>query len=114
METCQCWVCDGWYPNNQSHDEIACFTSRCKLLANQYGEPFAKPDLAKVRELTNEFCELEGNSSGGSLHIVLDDGNTEGHHVEWCRERARENRDEAGFWLAQLLLMLTDEERVAL
>ncbi len=51
-----------------------------------------------------------GNLSGGSLHIVLDDGNTARGHVEWCRDYARGCLDADGFDLAEDLLELTDAE----
>lgn len=33
-------------------------------------------------ELIKEIYKLY--PSGGALHIVLDDGNFEDHHIEWC------------------------------
>jgi hypothetical protein len=28
------------------------------------------------------------DSVGGALHIVLDDGNTESHHIQWCLDNS--------------------------
>lgn len=28
------------------------------------------------------------HSAGGALHIVLDDGNTESHHIQWCLDNS--------------------------
>lgn len=28
------------------------------------------------------------HTAGGALHIVLDDGNTETHHIRWCLENS--------------------------
>jgi hypothetical protein len=30
----------------------------------------------------------KNHKSGGALHIVLDDGNTESHHIRWCLENS--------------------------
>lgn len=49
-------------------------------------------------------------SSGGSLHIVTDDGNVEREHIEFCETYASERGDVAGVALAKLLLMLSEDE----
>ena len=58
---------------------------------------------------------------GGGLHIVLDDGNVEDHHIQWCIEEAIPDYpwvDEIGqracIECARLLLKtpLTDRERI--
>lgn len=51
------------------------------------------------------------NPTGGSLHIVLDNGNYERNHVEFCRQYAVDHNDEDGVKLADALLTLTDTER---
>lgn len=57
------------------------------------------------------YYQKEGNSAGGSLHIVLDDGNTEDCHVEYCLNCAKEKEDADGVILAEQLLLLSAEER---
>ena len=54
---------------------------------------------------------LRENLTGGSLHIVLDDGNTEDDHVKWCEEHAIKEGDPAGAFLARALLLLPEDER---
>lgn len=41
----------------------------------------------QVLELYDVIAQIyERNGVGGALHIVLDDGNTEDHHIIWCVE----------------------------
>ena len=74
-----------------------------------------KPDLGRP-QLTPELYErfaayLDKNPTWGSLHIVLDDGNLETHHVEFCVEWARKKGDAEGAALAEILLAMTVAQR---
>jgi hypothetical protein len=41
----------------------------------------------QVLELYDVIAQIYArNGVGGALHIVLDDGNTEDHHIKWCIE----------------------------
>lgn len=51
------------------------------------------------------------NASGGSLHIVLDDGNTETEHVEFCLQYAKDHNDPEGVALSELLLRASLTQR---
>jgi hypothetical protein len=64
-----------------------------------------------IDEMVREYCDKEGNSTGGYLHIVLDDGNTEADHVLWCLREAEKAGDADGVALAEQLLMLDQDER---
>lgn len=55
---------------------------------------------------------LEKNPAGGSLHIVLDDGNVEDSHVEFCIEYARQNGDIEGNRLGKILLGKSKSQRL--
>lgn len=68
------------------------------------------PTEADIDRLTEEFYKLDGNGAGGSLHVVLDDGNWERDCVEFCRKWAVDRNDIAGERFADLLLTLTDEQ----
>lgn len=70
-----------------------------------------RPTIAFMRGIIGAFYELPGNTCGGSLHIVLDDFNTEDEHVEWCRNHAQEKGDVDGVYLAELLQKFTEQER---
>lgn len=68
-----------------------------------------------IRDLIAEFYEMPGNGVGGSLHIVLDDGNHRREDVEFCLNYAIEEKDEDGEALCRALLRLPDDVyRIAL
>lgn len=52
-------------------------------------------DVERVNLLVDILYNDLGEGSGGLLHIVLDDGNLEDHHILWCKEECnkRENWD---------------------
>jgi len=65
------------------------------------------------------ICEIyKQHSGGGALHIVLDDGNTEDRHIQWCIDNAILNNgfcttEEEPIYLecAQRLLKMTERQR---
>lgn len=61
--------------------------------------------------MARDYYKLPGNWCGGSLHIVLDDGNLETCHVQFCLDHAEEHGDEKGVKLAKALLELTEDQR---
>lgn len=69
-------------------------------------------DLLSLVRAYYDMPDPEGfpNSAGGSLHIVLEDGNTDRDSVESCKGYAAENDDPAGVFLATAILLLPDEE----
>ncbi len=70
-----------------------------------------KLTVPDVLPLVREYYNKEGNGVGGSLHIVLDDGNTENRHVAFCINYARECGDEDGVKLGELLLKMSRTQR---
>lgn len=70
-----------------------------------------RPTIPKVLPLVKVYYAKPGNGTGGSLHIVLEDGNVETSHVQWCLERAQEQGDEDGVALARLLLRMSRTQR---
>jgi hypothetical protein len=70
-----------------------------------------KPTIPEVAPVIAAYVKKPGNDMGGSLHIVLDDGNIESHHVEFCRNYARDQGDEDGEKLAELLLQMSASQR---
>lgn len=62
-------------------------------------------------EAAKTFYELPGNSCGGALHIVLDDGNIEDDCIEFCRRHCETQSDGFGVLLCDALLALTERER---
>lgn len=73
--------------------------------------PHPKALLPPVVELCNEYLAMPGNGSGGSLHIVLDDGNLQDHHIQYCRDFASDRGDWRGAVLADKILALTRSQR---
>ena len=51
------------------------------------------------------------NCSGGSLHIVVDDGNLDDNNIEYCIEWANNENDVAGFIIGTLLLKMNMRQR---
>lgn len=51
------------------------------------------------------------NPSGGSLHIVLDDGNTEDSNLDFCILYALEEGDYSAVVIGGFLLAMTEDER---
>ena len=73
-----------------------------------------KPTVPEVLPLINEYYEKDGNCAGGTLHVVLDDGNIETIFVKHAVEYARENNDEDGEKLGELLLKMSYTQRYKL
>ena len=68
-----------------------------------------KPTIPDVLPLVLEY--YQDNLAGGSLHIVLDDGNVDDEDVETCIKWARENNDERGEILGRVLLRMSRTQR---
>lgn len=67
----------------------------------------------QVLELYDVIAQIYARDGvGGALHIVLDDGNTEDHHIKWCVEELMKARhypdDEQRLYLrcAELLMLV--------
>lgn len=71
----------------------------------------AKPTIAEVIPLVRSYRDLPGNGTGGSLHIVLDDGNIKDSDVKWCIKHAAEEGDEIGSVIGSLLLQMSKTQR---
>ena len=74
----------------------------------------SRPAVPDVEPLVRAYYALPGNDMGGSLHIVLEDGNVADHHVMSCIDFARERVDEDGMWLARVLLTMSRTQRLKL
>lgn len=74
-----------------------------------------KPTREMLQAIVRAYYRLKPeNVCGGSLHIVLDDGNYDDHSVEFCRKYAAEQGDTDGVWLASVLQTLNVQERIEL
>jgi hypothetical protein len=71
-------------------------------------------DYYDGRDLPEEEWESNGGPgrpTGGSLHIVLDDGNVDDRSVWFCYGYAAALNDEPGVAIARALIPLTEDER---
>jgi hypothetical protein len=74
-------------------------------------KPRERPTVPDVLPLAYAYYEKPGNSAGGSLHSVLDDGNLEEHHVLSAFDRAAVRGDLDGCVLATMMLAMTGTQR---
>jgi hypothetical protein len=70
-----------------------------------------KPTVPEVLPLVRAYYEKPGNSVGGNLHIVLEDGNVDDSHVRACLEWAQAAGDADAVALATLLLRMSRTQR---
>ena len=70
-----------------------------------------KPTVLEILPVVRAYYAKPNNGVGGSLHIVLEDGNIETSHIEFCMEYARENNDPDGVVLAKLLMKMSRTQR---
>ena len=70
-----------------------------------------KPTVPEVLPLIKSYYAKPLNGVGGSLHIVLEDGNIEDGHIEYCKQYAIEQNDTDGVMIADLLLRMSETQR---
>lgn len=73
-----------------------------------------KLTLPRVLPDFRAYIAQRGNEVGGSLHLVLDDGNVSDADVQWCQEWARQHGDGEGERLAEILLQMSPTQRARL
>jgi hypothetical protein len=71
----------------------------------------ARPNVPTVAPLASAYRAKRGNGAGGSLHIVLDDGNLETSSVLFCLNWAMDRGDRDGAALALILLAMSPTQR---
>ena len=71
-------------------------------------------DTWRYYNLDPSYDNQPGNAAGGSLHIILDDGNIEDNSVQYCIQYAIEHKDRPGENLARKLLLLSWRQRARL
>jgi hypothetical protein len=72
-------------------------------------KPANRPSVPEVLPFVRAY--YNDHAAGGSLHIVLDDGNLEDGNIQFCIEWAEEHGDAAGAALGRLLLEMTRTQR---
>lgn len=83
---------------------------RCRTLQAEFAA--GRAPLDAVDAAIDEFYAMDGNESGGHLHIVLDDSNLEDDSIEWCIEQARKANDADAVALGELLRAMTLRQRL--
>lgn len=73
--------------------------------------PPRKPTIPEVVPLIRAYYELPGNDLGGSLHVVLEDGNVDLSMVELCGADALDRGDVEGAALARVLALMSVTQR---
>jgi hypothetical protein len=61
--------------------------------------------------LAQAYLAKDGNSVGGNLHIILDDGNLEDRNIDFCINQAEECGDVDGVVLGKTLRQLSMTQR---
>lgn len=84
-------------------DDLEFFIASCAAATT--AEDFTRKNIG----LIDCYYGMDGNGVGGSLHIVLDDGNHERDSVQFCLNWAIREGDKAGEALARALLALPDD-----
>lgn len=70
-----------------------------------------KITVPQLIEECKKYYAMPNNSTGGNLHIVLDDENIKDNHIKFCIETAESNGDKAGVMLGKLLLQASMTQR---
>jgi len=71
-----------------------------------------KPTIDEVLPQVWAYRDIPGNSVGGSLHIVLDDGNASDSDVKFCIDHAEKKNDSEGARIGRLLLRMSRTQRL--
>lgn len=70
-----------------------------------------KPTIPEIIPLLKAYVSKPENGVGGSLHIVLEDGNVNDSHVAFCRNLAQNAGDADGVVVADMLLQMSKTQR---
>ena len=70
-----------------------------------------KPTIPEVLPLIRAYYAKDDNSAGGSLHIVLEDGNIHDVYLLYAQQWAQERGDEDGERLVLLLMRMSRTQR---
>ena len=70
-----------------------------------------KKTIPEVLPLVEAYLAKEGNGAGGSLHLVLEDGNTDPRSIRFCIAEARKAGDTDGVELGETILGLSKTQR---
>lgn len=89
--------------------DLGWICSECVRLIDAHARDGKKPTVPQVLPVVKEY--YMAHASGGSLHIVLDDGNVDDDDVEFCVDWADRESDHPGVLLANVLLLMSKTQR---
>ena len=67
---------------------------------------------SEIKALIEFYYTLPDHGAGGTLHIVVDDGNCDDASVDFCVGFARKEGDSLGEFIALALMPLSEDERL--
>ena len=67
--------------------------------------------VPEAAEHLRQYYALPGNSQGGVVHIITEDGNVAQSDADWCLKRAVEGGDQADLNVATMLASMTRTQR---
>lgn len=71
-----------------------------------------KPTVTDVLPLVRSLYKRKGGEVGCCLHIVLDDGNVNDGHVDFCEKTARDSGHEDCLLIAGKLKLMSKTQRI--
>lgn len=71
----------------------------------------SKVTVPELIEECKKYYSIPNNGVGGNLHIVLDDGNIHDEDIMYCIKLSKENGDEAGVNLGNMLMSASKTQR---
>lgn len=80
--------------------------------SERLGQSGARPSIPEVVDRFRAYHDE--HPTWGSLHIVLDDGNVDAHHVEFCVRWAEREGDIEGVVLGKILQRMSRTQRLKL
>jgi len=68
-------------------------------------------DITQILPIVYFYYSLPTHGRGGNLHIVLDNGNVDDDHINYCIKCANEEGDELGMYIGKILLQMSKTQR---
>jgi hypothetical protein len=68
-------------------------------------------NVPEAAERLRVYYALPGNSQGGVVHIITEDGNVAQHHADWCVRCAEDVHGEMDVEIAKMLAGMSRTQR---
>lgn len=66
-----------------------------------------------LEDMIAQYYSKDGNGTGGNLHVVLDDGNVNDLHIDFCRNQCALNGDVDGLAILDVIAAMPEKDRRA-